>query len=183
MKGLKTKIVPLVFSFVFMISCAGMEVDPNDPNAHIIKGIKQVYQGRWQCAASCMTMVLRYYGVEANRDKIDAIIRSEGGRSVPGYRMAEYAHSHGLQTEKVVEGSDKEVLKKFLSRDIPLIVRVDTVGGGGFHYVVLVGYTEKGFITRDPQSGLRIMNYKYFKKVHEIPQFHINYYALAIYRK
>jgi len=80
--------------------------------------------------------------------------------------------------------SDPEKLKEFISKDIPLIARVHSEGvASRCHYVVLVGYTDKGFIINDPINGTRFKSYDEFKKWHTCSFFNCgHYWILAIYR-
>lgn len=181
MKKGKIKVFLSILTTVFIFSCAGVKVDPNDPNAHLIQGVKQVYQGPMQCAAACLTMVLRYYNVDASMNKIDSKIRYGSG-GVGCWPLEAYA-SRDFRTESFI-ASDVEKLKEYISKEIPLIARVHSESRpGGCHYVVLVGYTGKGFIINDPIRGRRFKSYQAFQKWHSCSFFGCGpYWILAIYR-
>lgn len=172
----------MIFSFIFFISCTSIKIDPNDPNAHLIQNVKMVYQGKMQCAAACLTMILSYYGLDVSMNNIDSEIRpGSGGVSCP--KLVMYSSSLNFKTDWFIT-TDVKQIKDFISRDIPLIARVHCEPKLNIcHYVVLVGYTDKGFIVNDPLKGRRFKNYQAFKKWHSCAYFGCGpYWTVAIYR-
>ncbi len=168
-------------SFFFINSCVSVQVDPDDPDAHLIKGVKMIYQGQMQCTAACLAMVLQYYNVDTSMSRIDREIRPKGGRVGCG-PLRDFPIAHGFKTESFLT-SDPEKLKEYLSKDIPLIAIVKSEGPVGCHNVVIVGYTGKGFIINDPYRGRCFKTYDAFRKWHFCQlRFCGPYWALAIYR-
>jgi ABC-type bacteriocin/lantibiotic exporter with double-glycine peptidase domain len=181
MKTSITKILLFLLSCSFIISCAGVKVDSNDSNAHLIRNVKQIYQGPMQCSAASLTMILQYYNVDASLDKIDSEIRPGGG-GVGCLTLEEYAASNGFRSESFTT-SDPGKLKQYISKDIPLIALVYSEMSSRCHNVVIVGYTSKGLIVNDPWGGRRFKSYEAFKKWGSCNFFGCGpYWTLAIYR-
>lgn len=182
MKDFRIDIILLMLISGFMFSCASTNVDPNDPNAHLIQGVKQVYQGPMQCAAANLTMILRYYGMDASMNKIDGKIR-RGHGGVGCMTLEDYVTSRGLVADPFMT-TNVDIIKEYLSKDIPLIARVHSESRpDGCHYVVLAGYTDKGLIINDPIKGRLFKSYQAWKKWHSCSFFGCGpHWILAVYR-
>ena len=177
---MKNTIIILFLSLI-LASCTGVQVDPNDPNAYLIKGIDHVQQGNMQCGAASLKMVLNYYGKEANLNEIYSKIRTKRGgarsSSVQGYPIEFY----NMRTISFVPNNYK-TLKKFIDKDIPLIARGKSNSPyADCHYVVIAGYKKDGFIIDDPMHGLQFMTFNRFKAWHNC--IHDPRWVLAIYPK
>jgi ABC-type bacteriocin/lantibiotic exporter with double-glycine peptidase domain len=180
MRKRKIKFYFLLTTIVFLTSCTSIKVDPNDPDSHLIHGIKQIYQGPMQCGAASLTMVYKYYNVDASMTKIYQEIKGKGG----GISCSALeGHASKLLKTGWDVASTADTIKEFISRDIPLIARVHSESRSGCHYVVIVGYTNKSFIIRDPAKGLRLESYHDFTKWHSCDYGDCGpYWSLAIYR-
>ncbi len=162
-------------------SCATTGIDPNDPNTHLIQGVKQTRQGPMQCGAASLLMVLQFNDIDASMNQIDSKIR-ERGKGTSCWAMQLHSEDRGLRTD-VLYTSDVESLKSLLSKDILLVARVYSESRPTCHYVVLVGYTDKGFIINDPTIGQRFKSYEAFKKWHACDYFGCGpYWTLAVYK-
>ncbi len=167
---------------VYISSCAVIEVDPNDPNAHLIKDLEHVRQGEMQCGPTTLTMVLRYYKVDVSLGEIDRKVRPKASKGTSCSSMKQYPvanHDFGMRS---FNASNPNILKNFIVKDFPLIVRGKSEGSGPAecHYVVIVGYNKEGFIINDPLSGLRFKSYQSFKNWHTC-KYCGHYWTLAIY--
>ena len=150
---------------IFLVAgCAGYNIDPNDPNAHVIQGIKRVVQGPMQCGPASMTAVLNYYGIDVSLKTVDDAIRNKP-YGTPFPAMMAYPYKHGLKAEVFYE-DDIEEMKSYLSEDKPIIFRrscpfcIRTM----CHYMVIIGYTSKGFIILCPKQGQYHISYSRYLK-------------------
>ena len=165
---------------ISLFSCVGIEVNPDNPNEYLIKGVKHIQQGHMQCGAASLKMVLNYYDKEIGLNELYQKIKGRRA-GVPTYSMERYTNTHydNLDTLSFVS-SNYKIWKKFIKRDIPLIARGKSYGlDADCHYVVIVGYKKEGFIIDDPQHGLAYMNFKMFKKWHNC--IHSPKWLMAIY--
>lgn len=155
---------PLVAT-VLLISCASVQVDPTDPNSHLIKGVPQVYQGAMQCSAASLAMIMEYHSRKVSMNELYAKLPKSPSGGVGCQDLQEFPSDHlGMITESwLIE--NPELIKEYISQDIPVIARVISDGPrANCHYVVVVGYTGEGFIINDPMVGVRFKSYDAFKR-------------------
>ncbi len=148
MKEKVIKITLILLSYALIISCTGVKVDPDDPDAHFITGINHVQQGRLQCGAASLKMVLDYYGNEANINDIYNNIRTKHD-VVRSSSMNRYPiEFYNMGTLSFVP-NNYNIIKKFIDMDIPLIAKGKSYGpDADCHYVVIAGYKKDGLIDR-----------------------------------
>jgi len=152
--------VLLAMVILLPYGCASIMINPNEPGTHLIQGVKQVVQGSMQCGPASMTMVLNYYGIKVSLNTVDKI---RGSYGTPCWAMERYPAKYSLTT-RVMYSDDPEELKSYLKKDIPLIIRrICLWNPANCHYVVLIGYTSKGFIILCPKEGRYVKSYKRFK--------------------
>jgi hypothetical protein len=164
----------VVLCFFFALSAAsagGLAINEEElknlPAKHQIKGVKPITQGPYQCAPTCMAMVLNFWGVKITKDEIWETVKSPDGKKTFSANVYNYFRIHDFET-KLLGTSEYTELKYFLYKGYPLIAFVESrkhLGSG--HYIVLTGYKEKGFKIIDPEFGYsESLTYKKFKKLH-----------------
>ena len=105
------------------------------------------------CAAACLSMILRYYGKHVSINRLrDLISVSREGASL--YDIAEAAESLGVTTRGIRAAFDH--LKKI---ELPAIAHWE-----GFHYTVLYEVKPDGVVLADPAIGLRRLSAEEFEK-------------------
>ena len=164
----------VVLCFFFALSSAsagGLEINEEEfknlPEKHQIKGVKPLTQGPYQCAPTCMAMVLNFWGVKVSKDELWAKVKTPDGKKTHSVTIINYFGLYGFET-KVLRTSEYTLLKYFLNKGYPLIVFIECrkFPGNG-HFIVLTGYKEKGFKIIDPQFGYsESLTYKKFQKLH-----------------
>lgn len=149
----------------FLISCAAIQVDPNDPNSYLIKGVPQIHQGPMQCNAASLAMIMQYHDVDISLNDVYRKLTISDSGGVGCDTMEEYPSVyHNMNTQSLLL-KDPEKIKGYISKDMPIIARVISEGAKKIcHYVVIVGYTDKGFIINDPLVGVRFKSYDAFQK-------------------
>ena len=164
------------FCIAFMLSIASagsLKIDKEElnnlPAVHQIKGLKPIKQGTQECGPTCMAMVMNFWGVKTTKDEIWPKVRAYYGPYTNGNDMNNYFRKHGFKT-KVMTTTKYTNLKYFIHKGYPLIALTETrrYPGAG-HYIVLIGYNEKGFNIIDPDPGkFDFLTYEQFKKLHNI---------------
>ena len=141
------------------------QIDPNDPNSHLIKGIEHVSQGRNQCGAASLSIVFRYYGKSIPLSEIDSITRKTFKFGHPDV-MVQYALDQGYEAKRIPI-SDFNIIKAYIKKDIPVIVltKYNPKKLSSGHWVVLIGYNSNGFIIQDPDKGRIFSSYKKFDQI------------------
>jgi ABC-type bacteriocin/lantibiotic exporter with double-glycine peptidase domain len=115
------------------------------------------------CGAAALTMVLRYWGVDAAHDEIAAALAEPELRGIRGSKLEAYAQDHGFLA--IAHQGDLAHLRGHLGKGRPLIVALDA-GKGRFHDVVVVEVEEQGdVLVHDPAEGAsRRLSAKDFEK-------------------
>lgn len=152
--------------FLLLFSCTGTLIKPNgdDPNSHLLEGIKQVFQGKNQCGPASLAIIFRYYHNQIPLQEIDRATRGTRSYTLPDV-MVDYAIGQGFVAQKEII-DDVNLLKAYIKNDVPVIVltKFNPKRWGSGHYVVLIGYTSKGFIIQDPEKGRTFSLYGGFKR-------------------
>ncbi len=143
-------IAPALFSFlvlsVFIPSCAPMHTDPEPAENHLIAGVPFFAQEKDRCGPASLAGVMNYWKVEVSPDEISQAIFSESARGTLDIDMVVFPQKQGLAAEQYSGGM--EDLKKQIDAGYPLVVLLDY----GFwvyqkdHYMVIIGYNDKGVI-------------------------------------
>ena len=111
-----------------------------------IEGVPFVKQESRFCGPASLVSVFGYYGLTVDQDTIARDVYSEKLRGALITDLEDCARSHGFQTH-LGRGSTDDI-KAALREKKPVIVLVDL----GFwvitrpHYLVIIGYSDKGFI-------------------------------------
>lgn len=144
-----------------------------------------VFQSFNNCGPAAMSMALSYYNIKKSQAEIGQALRPyqiPGGdnddKSVTLEELSKYAVEQGLLTYHRPNGSE-ELLKKFISNDIPVITRTWTKPNEDIgHYRIIRGYTENEFIQDD---SLQNKNLRYsFPDFNEIwKKFNFEYLVLV----
>ncbi len=163
---LKENILFSIVCLLFLCSCAEIMLysSPDDPNSYLLKGIKQIYQEKNQCGPTSLAIIFRYYKNQTPLSEIDRATRNKRSYTNPDV-MVDYAIRQGFVAErKIIE--DVNLLKAYIKNDVPVIVltRFNPKKLRSGHYVVLIGYTSKGFIIQDPEKGRISRYYESFKR-------------------
>jgi ABC-type bacteriocin/lantibiotic exporter with double-glycine peptidase domain len=167
-------LVVLCLFFALSTASAGnLEINEEElknlPEKHQIKGVKPILQGPYQCAATCMAMVLNFWGVKISKDEIWETAKSPDGKKIYSTEVQNYFSIYDFET-KLLGTSEYTELKYYLYKGYPLIAFVESrKHPGNGHFIVLTGYKEKGFKIIDPEFGYsESLTYKKFKKLHSM---------------
>ncbi len=111
-----------------------------------------VAQARDTCGAAALTMVLRYWGHEADHDAIAGALLQKELHGIQGSRLAGFARERGFTA--LAYAGDAEHLRAYLGKGRPLIVAL-SAGRGRFHNVVVVGFDDarEAWLVNDPAVG------------------------------
>jgi len=137
----------------------------------MIENVPFFPQETYQCGPASLAGVLNYWGVKVFPEAIAAKIYSRSAKGTLNLDMVLYAQDKGLQVIQY-KGSIKD-LKKNIDLGYPAIVLVDY----GFwvyqqnHFMVVVGYNEKGVITNSGKNRLKLIREEDFLKPWERTDF------------
>ena len=117
------------------------------------------------CGPAALSSVFRYYGLEISQDEVGKKVYIPKLKGALISDLENFAKSKGFKT--VSGQGDANKIKSFIDQGIPVIVLVDL----GFwiiskpHYLVIVGYNEKGFIVHTGYEKNKLIPYKEFEKI------------------
>jgi ABC-type bacteriocin/lantibiotic exporter with double-glycine peptidase domain len=130
----------------------------------LIKNVPFFPQETYQCGPASLAGVLNHWGVPVTQEDIASEIYSRSAKGTLNIDMVLYAEKKGLKADSY-EGSVKD-LKDKIDLGFPIIVLVDY----GFwvyqqnHFMVVVGYEEKGIIANSGRERLKTISLKEFIK-------------------
>ncbi len=117
------------------------------------------------CGPAALSSVFKYYGLEISQEEIGKKVYTPKLKGALISDLENFAKSRGFKT---LSGQGNiEKIKSFIDSNIPVIVLVDL----GFwiiskpHYLVVVGYNEKGFIVHTGYEKNKLIPYREFKKI------------------
>ena len=140
-----------VFSLIYLIFLSpGPAITPAPlrlPSSHLIEGVPYIRQKREHCGPASLAMVLGHYNVILSQDELaEEFYRKEISGSL-NLDLLISARRHGFDAE-VPEGS-RSLLKKFISRNIPVIVMVrPSPDPEKYHFMVIYGYDDENELFR-----------------------------------
>lgn len=126
-------------------------------NYYLLQGTRQVYQTFNNCGPATLSMILSWYGKDVSQaelgDKMRPFQNPQGDnddKTIFTSEFTQWARNYGLEAMRRPNG-DLELLKKFISNDIPIVVKTwlkvdDDIG----HFRVVRGFDDsRGVIIQD----------------------------------
>ncbi len=163
---------PLSLLILFLLfSCAAPSSILPTKDSRIVEGVPFYPQEEYQCGPASLAGVLNYYGVKVPPAEIAAEIFSRSARGTLDMDMVFYAQRKGLKAEQYSGGW--EDLRRSIDSRKPLIVLVDE----GFwvyqksHFMVVVGYDEKGVLVNSGGEEHKFLSRGSFLKTWERTKF------------
>jgi len=156
---------------LLLSSCAGLPRNQELLSTRIVENVPFFPQEEFQCGPASLAGVLNYWGLNISPAEIAADIYSPGAQGTLGVDMVIYAQKKGLQASQY--RGRWEDLKRNIDFNHPLIVLVDD----GFwvyqrnHFMVVVGYNERGLITNSGKEQHRFISFARFFKSWERANF------------
>ncbi|SNZ10584.1 Peptidase C39 family protein [Persephonella hydrogeniphila] len=117
------------------------------------------------CGPAALSSVFRYYGVFISQEEIGKKTYIPELKGALITDLENYARSKGFKTKSGQGNIEK--IKSYINKDIPVIVLVDL----GFwvlsrpHYIVVVGYNEKGITAHTGYEKNKFIPYRKFKRI------------------
>ena len=132
---------------------------------------RQVYD--YDCGIATLQMILGYYGYDVSEGELLNLLKISNEGTDPD-TIIRGASEFDLEGE-LIENSDIQTVKNLIDKNIPVISLVQAWATDKNvdwenewecgHYVIAIGYNEKGFIFADPSSMLRtFLSYNDFEK-------------------
>lgn len=133
-------------------SCASAHIKIKTDSI-IIENVPFYPQKEFQCGPAALASVLNFWGLSITPDEIAKEIFSKSARGTLTIDMLLYANKKGLFSAQYKGGW--EDLKEKINRGYPLIVLVDYGIKPFFqanHFMVIIGYNEKGVIANSEKK-------------------------------
>lgn len=126
----------------------------------------------YTCGVVCVQAILAYYGIEYTEAKLTKLLKTN---KKYGTSISSITEFFKRKKFKLSSGSfTVERIKKFLHRQIPILILIQAWGPHGEdythtmqygHYVVVSGYNKRGLIIEDPAIfGRGFISYVQLKK-------------------
>jgi len=152
----------LILAHVFLFSCAStFEFTPTN-NSQLIEEVPFYPQQEYQCGPASLAGVLNYWGVHISPGEIATEIYSKSAKGTLTLDMIVYSERQNLKAQQY--GGSLQDLRTNIDSGYPLIVLVDH----GFwiyqqnHFMVVVGYNERGIIANSGKDRLKFIPLKDF---------------------
>ena len=156
---------------IFLYSCATTSNIPINKQVHIIENVPFFAQEAYQCGPASLTGVMNYWNAGITPDEIAKEIYSESAGGTLDLDMVIYPQRKGMLAEQYSGGMDD--LRKSIDAGHPLVVLVDY----GFwvlqsnHFMVIIGYNERGVIANSGKEKAVFIAEKDFLKTWERAKF------------
>jgi ABC-type bacteriocin/lantibiotic exporter with double-glycine peptidase domain len=152
-----------IFSLPFFLyACAPSEVISGSGKNRIIEGIPFYAQEANQCGPASLAGVMNFWKVGVSPSDIAKEIYSASARGTLNIDMVLYPQGKGLVAEQYSGGMDD--LRKKIDEGFPLIVLVDKGLSvlEAAHFMVIVGYWERGVVVNSGREGGEFISEKDF---------------------
>ncbi|ABC78991.1 C39 family peptidase [Syntrophus aciditrophicus] len=130
-----------------------------------IQGVPFVRQESRYCGPASLAAVMTFHGKLINQQTIGRSIYSEKLQGALITDLENFAREKGFAT--LLNTGTPDELKGFLEQGRPVIVLVDAgvLWLPRFHYLVLIGYTDSGFIAHTGYKPSASHSYPQFEKI------------------
>ena len=131
----------------------------------MIDGVPFIRQDANFCGPAALASVMVYYGETIDQHTIGQATYDAKLRGCLLSDLENFARSRGFDT--MADRGTVDQIKDFLSRKKPVIVLVDL--GWWFvsrpHYLVIIGYTEEGFVAHSGYEESQLYEYEKFTEL------------------
>lgn len=154
----------ILFIFFQLVSCIGSSHIKESEALRIITGVPYYPQESFRCGPASLAGVLNYWGIKVQPEEIAREIFSPSAGGTLNLDMILYTQKKGLKAIPY-KGSIEDIKLK-IDSGFPIIVLVDL----GFwlyqqnHFMVIVGYYEKGIIVNSGSDHLKRISFNDFIK-------------------
>jgi len=133
----------------------------------MISGVPFIRQDTNLCGPAALASVMSYYGDTIDQQAIGTATYDAKLQGSLISDLENFARSKGFET--TADRGSVERIKGFLRQKKPVIILVDL--GWWFvsrpHYLVIIGYTEEGFIAHSGYESSKLYDYAKFTKLWE----------------
>jgi len=117
--------------------------------------VPYIKQERYFCAASCLAMVMLYWGEDTTQYEIAEKTGWSDNRGVTIQKLTTFLETLPQYSYKMGSGHIDQ-LREWLRSGYPIIVGLRGAAFDIKHAVVLIGFDEKGFFYHDPSQGEKL---------------------------
>jgi len=173
-RGVSLRNRPSIFFlliFLSFCSCAGPSHIEDSKSLRMISEVPFYRQESYQCGPASLAGVLNYWGTKVSPEQIAREIFSPSAGGTLNLDMILYAEKKGMKALHY-QGSVDDIRSK-IDLGYPVIVLIDL----GFwlyqqnHFMVVVGYYEKGIVANSGKDRLKPIPLKDFIKTWERTNF------------
>lgn len=137
---------------VIGVGCSPLEPEIRGRPTHLIQGVPFYPENRYWCGPASLAGVMNYWREAPGPDRVAAKTYSESAGGTLMADLAWYARQHGFEVE--VKSGSLEELERLIHQNVPPIVFVRRRGllGEYNHFMVVLGYTSRGYIVNSGRS-------------------------------
>ncbi len=169
----------LIFIVLSLTSCIPINTIPDKSQNKIIYNVPFFPQDIYKCGPASLASVLNYFGINVSPEDIADEIFSRGARGTLTVDMVLYAEKKGMFVKQYSGNLDD--IRQNIDSNNPFIVLVDY--GIYFyqksHFMVIVGYNEKGVIVNSGRKKEHFISYDDFSRIWK----RTNFWTLLIKNK
>jgi ABC-type bacteriocin/lantibiotic exporter with double-glycine peptidase domain len=161
----------VIVTLIVVSSCAKTRVTGQRGTSRVIESVPFYPQQEYQCGPASLAGVLNYWEVTVSPDEIAKAIYSRSARGTLDLDMVLYAEGKGVKADHYA-GSLQDI-RKNIDAELPLVVMVD-YGLWLYqqnHFMVVVGYDEKGVIANSGKNRLQFIPRRNFLRSWEKTKF------------
>lgn len=139
----------------------------HEPGWRLVRGAQGVRQeGNADCGAAALSMVLGFWGLAAESERIPGYLLAPRGRGIRADVLRDYARRKGMHAY-LIQGRQDDLVKE-LGSNRPMIVGLWKIGLWGVfpHYEVVLGINlaARQVLSFDPANGFRIVVWERFRQ-------------------
>lgn len=160
-------VLSLVLASLLGTGCSPLQPDVRGEPVHVIAGVPFYPENRYWCGPASLAGVMNYY---RDAPKSDAVAEKTYSPSAGGTLMADlawYARQHDFRVR--VRSGTLNQLEKLIDRNVPplVFVRRTSLLGSYNHFMVVVGYTSRGYIVNSGLSEHQFIDRETFRSLWE----------------
>lgn len=153
--------------FVLAAGCSPLQPQPRGDPVHVIRDVPFYPENRYWCGPASLAGVMNYWREAPEPDSVAEKTYSPSAGGTLMADLAWFARQQGFEVR--VRSGTLEELERLVRNDVPPIVFVRREGilGAYNHFMVVVGYTSRGYIVNSGLSEHQFVERRSFRDLWE----------------